>query len=263
MVDGGTLRGVREAYDAVAEEYARRFGDTLRDRPLERAMPGAFAKAVRAGGDGEVADVGCGPGHITAYLRGLGLRVFGVDASSAMLALAREANPGVRFDEGSMAALDVADGTLGGVLSRASIVHTPPEEVPAIVREFRCVLAPGGHLLVSVAATDDPSVPTQAFDHKVATAYRWSPDHLAALLRASGLLETARLVREPRPTDRRQFQEVHLLARKDEPPSAATADPSSYGTRPSGLYGTRPSGLYGTRPSGFTTAEAALRRRSS
>ncbi|MFE4913948.1 SAM-dependent methyltransferase, partial [Streptomyces sp. NPDC056652] len=40
------------------------------------------------------------------------------------------------------------------------------------------------------------------------------PDHLAALLRESGLAEVARTVREPQPTDRRQFQEVHLLARK-------------------------------------------------
>lgn len=61
---------------------------------------------------------------------------------------------------------------------------------------------------------DDPSRPTQVFDHKVAPAYRWWPDHLAATLRASGLVEVARLVREPQPTDRRRFQEVHLLARK-------------------------------------------------
>ena len=33
-------------------------------------------------------------------------------------------------------------------------------------------------------------------------------------LHARTLAEVARMVREPQPTDRRQFQEVHLLARK-------------------------------------------------
>jgi hypothetical protein len=42
------------------------FRDTFRDNPLDRAILGAFAEVVSAGGDGEVADLGCGPGHITA-----------------------------------------------------------------------------------------------------------------------------------------------------------------------------------------------------
>ncbi|WP_250907129.1 class I SAM-dependent methyltransferase [Nonomuraea sp. NEAU-A123] len=45
-----------------------------------------------------------------------------------------------------MAALNIADGVLGGALSRWSIVHTPPQELPAILAEFHRVLAPGGHL---------------------------------------------------------------------------------------------------------------------
>lgn len=163
---------------------------------------------------GDAEDLGCGPGHITAYLDELGLSAFGVDASSTMIELARQAYPGLKFDVGSMSALDITDGELGGVLSRWSIIHTPPEELPAILTEFHRVLAPGGHLLLGFSANDDPSHPTQVFDHSVAPAYRWWPDHLAALLRKSGLDEVARMVREPQPTDRRQFQEIHLLARK-------------------------------------------------
>lgn len=214
MVEHDAFRTTREAYDAAAPAYARLFRDTLRDSPLDRAMLGAFAEVVRAHGDGRVADLGCGPGHVTAHLDGLGLAACGVDASPAMIASARQAYPDLRFDVGSMAALNIADGVLGGVLSRWSIIHTPPREVPAILTEFHRVLAPGGHLLVGFSATDGPSHPTQVFDHTVAPAYRWSPDHLAAMLRESGLAEVARMMREPQPTDRRQFQEVHLLARK-------------------------------------------------
>jgi SAM-dependent methyltransferase len=202
------------AYDAVAVIYAEQFGDSLRDRPLDRAILTAFAEIVRAGGNDQVADLGCGPGHVTAHLDYLGLTAFGVDASPAMIELARQAHPKLRFDVGSMAALTIADGVLGGVLARWSIIHTPPQEVPVILAEFHRVLAPGGHLLIGFSASDDPAHPTQVFDHAVAPAYRWWPDHLAALLRRNGLSEVARMVRQPEPTDRRQFQEVHLLARK-------------------------------------------------
>lgn len=214
MADHDAHRATREAYDAVAPTYAQLFRDALRDRPLDRAMLSAFAEVVGTGGDGLVADLGCGPGDVTAHLNGLGLAAFGVDASPAMIELARQAYPGLRFEVGSMEALAIADDALDGVLSRWSIIHTPPPHVPVVLAEFHRVLAPGGHLLLGFSASEGPSHPTQVFDHAVAPAYRWSPDHLAALLRGSGLVEVARMVREPQPTDRRQFQEVHLLVRK-------------------------------------------------
>lgn len=91
-----TVPATRAAYDAVAVTYAELFHDTLRDRPLERALLGAFAELVRTNGADAVADLGCGPGRITAHLHGLGLTAFGVDASPAMVELALEANPGCR-----------------------------------------------------------------------------------------------------------------------------------------------------------------------
>ncbi|MCN9243731.1 class I SAM-dependent methyltransferase [Streptomyces sp. RY43-2] len=220
MMDHDALSVTREAYDAAAPVYAQMFRDELRNRPLDRAMLAAFAEVVSASGDGQVADLGCGPGHITAYLQELGLAVRGVDASSAMIESARQTYPGLRFDVGSMAALDIADGALGGVLSRWSIIHTPPRELPVVLAEFHRVLAPGGHLLIGFSASEGPSHPTQVFDHAVAPAYRWSPDHLAAMLRTAGLAEVARMVREPQPADRRQFKEIYLLARKSEADSA-------------------------------------------
>lgn len=131
MVEHDALSVTREAYDAVAPTYARRFRDELRERPLDRAILSAFAESVHASGDGPVADLGCGPGHITAHLDESGLAAFGVDASSVMIELARQAYPGLRFEVGSMAALNIADGELGGVLSRWSIIHTPPRNSPS------------------------------------------------------------------------------------------------------------------------------------
>lgn len=91
MVEHDALSVTRKAYDAAASTYAQLFRDTLRDSPLDRAILGVFAEAVSASGDGQVADLGCGPGHVTAHLDGLGLAAFGVDASPAMIELARQA----------------------------------------------------------------------------------------------------------------------------------------------------------------------------
>ncbi|GAA2544857.1 class I SAM-dependent methyltransferase [Winogradskya consettensis] len=211
MVELDAFSIARAGYDGAASLYAEMFRESIRDSPLDRAILGAFAEFV---GAGRVADLGCGPGHITAYLNGLGVRAFGVDASPAMIALARAAYPGLRFEVGSMAAPDIEDGVLSGVLSRWSIIHTPPPDVSAILREFHRVLAPGGHLLICFSAADDASHPTQIYDHAVAPAYRWWPDQLAALLHGCGLAEVARMVSEPEPTDKRQFKGIQLLARK-------------------------------------------------
>jgi SAM-dependent methyltransferase len=202
------------AYAAAAGALAELFGDSVGDLPLARSIRAASAAAAGPAGNGRVADLGCGPGHVTAHLAGLGLTAFGVDASPTMIELARQAHPGLRFEVGSMAALEIAGGTLGGVLARWSIIHTPPPEVPAVLAEFHRVLAPGGHLLIGFSATDGPDPATQVYDHTVAPAYRWWPDHLSGLLRTAGLAEVARLVCEPEPTDRRQFRNVQLLARK-------------------------------------------------
>lgn len=80
---------------------------------------------------------------MTAHLRDLGLDAFGVDLSPVMIDLARAAHPDLRFELGSMNAMDLADGELTGILSWYSVIHTPPREIPSYFAEFR-----RGHLLM-------------------------------------------------------------------------------------------------------------------
>ncbi|MGP3952776.1 class I SAM-dependent DNA methyltransferase [Streptomyces sp. 7N604] len=108
------LSTTRAFHDAVATDYAERFRDELAAWPLARAMLAAFAELVQAAGAGPVADLGCGPGRLAAHLHALGLSVFGVDLSPQMIALAQQAHSGLRFEEGSMTALNLPDGALGG-----------------------------------------------------------------------------------------------------------------------------------------------------
>jgi SAM-dependent methyltransferase len=205
------LHTARTAYDAIAATYADQFKDTLDDRPAERGLLAAFAELARPG---PVADFGCGPGHIAAHLHGLGLPVLGTDQSAGMLAIGRTRYPGVRFMLGSILRLGLADGSCRGVLSRASIIHLPPGLLPAALAEFGRVLAPDGWLLLSFQAADGPEPPHEYFDHRVAAAYRWWPDHVVTLLRTAGIIETTRMIENPEPDARRQFRVASILARK-------------------------------------------------
>lgn len=201
MTEPGFLRATRASYDALAEDYAEMVRGELAARPLERALLAAFAELVRAGGGGPVADVGCGTGRITAYLHGLGLDVSGIDLSPGMLAVAREAHPELRFQEGSMLALDLPDASVAGVLAWYSIIHVPRELLPDVFAEFRRVLAPGGHLLLGFQAGSDTSHRSEAFGRAIDLDFRrQEPDRIAELLTRAGLAVRARLTRE-RDTD--------------------------------------------------------------
>ncbi|WP_052851081.1 class I SAM-dependent DNA methyltransferase [Streptomyces avicenniae] len=201
-----------DAYDALAPVYADFVRNALDALPLDRSVIAAFAELVRAGGPGPVAELGCGPGQMTAHLRDLGLDAFGIDLSPVMIDLARAAYPELRFEVGSMDALDVADDTLEGVLAWYSIIHAPPGDVPAYVAEFRRVLAPGGHLLLGFFESEGG--PVEAFDHKVTTAYRWPIDALAGTARDAGFVEVGRMLREPGEDER--FRRGHLLMRRED-----------------------------------------------
>jgi SAM-dependent methyltransferase len=78
---------------------------------------------------GSVADVGCGPGRITAYLRELGVDAFGIDLSPAMIGVARRDHPGLRFEVGSMTDLDLADASVAGLVAWYSLIHVPDDEI--------------------------------------------------------------------------------------------------------------------------------------
>ncbi|GAA2657169.1 class I SAM-dependent DNA methyltransferase [Nonomuraea recticatena] len=215
MTEPGFQRDTRAPYDAVAVDYAALFHDELASKPLDRAMLAAFAELVKAAGGGPVADVGSGPGRVTAHLDGLGLTAFGVDLSPEMVAVARAAHPGLRFEEGSMLALDVDDGSLGGVVAMYSIIHIPDERLPEVFAEFHRVLAPGGHLLLVFQVGDESGRRTEGFGRPMSLVFhRRQPDRVAELLAKAGLEVRASLVREPEEGTVEKTPQGYLLVRK-------------------------------------------------
>ncbi|MBG0853322.1 methyltransferase domain-containing protein [Streptomyces spinoverrucosus] len=205
---------VRHFYDAIAEDYVNLARADLDAKPLERALLAAYAELV--GGDGEVADLGCGPGLVTGYLASLGLKVFGLDLSAAMLAVARRENPALRFEQGSMLDLGIPDGHLAGVVSHYSTVHTPTDELPALFKEYARVLAPGGHLLLAFQAGDLPRHLDRPFGHPVSLDFlRRRPEHMTELLTEAGFTLHSRTIREPDPEHNETTPQAFLIARRN------------------------------------------------
>ena len=172
-------------------------------------MLNVFAEIVIKSGNLKVADVGCGPGHITALLQELGLEAFGFDISPAMIEHAKRSHPGLYFNVASMEALPVDDCTLGGIVAHYSMIHTPPKELPALFNEQARALSSGGLLMVSFFATEELDV--VPFDHKVTPAYSWPVDELAAIITQAGFQVFARLTDDPESD--RGFLDAHILAR--------------------------------------------------
>lgn len=135
---------LRFSYDIVAEKYESRFAHELEDKPRDRELLETFASSV---GD-PVADIGCGPGQVGAFVRQRDCRVIGVDLSERMAALADD-----RLDAAvvaDMRLLPFADESLGGLLAFYCVIHLGRAELGAALREFGRVLRPGGAILFSV-----------------------------------------------------------------------------------------------------------------
>jgi SAM-dependent methyltransferase len=187
------LTTVRESYDRVADSYVEMGMGLLEPEPWLRAGLGAFAEEVR--GLGPVLDVGCGPGHVTAHLAGLGLDVSGVDLSPRMIEHSRRHYPEIRFTTGSATALELAPASLGGVLGFWSLFNLPRTVLPEVFAAFADALVPGGQALVGTHAGDGEIVRTEAYGGVPVswTTHLWQPEQLVEMLIAAGLEPVAEL----------------------------------------------------------------------
>ena len=134
---------LRASYDTVARPYELRFLDELDTKPRDRALLEAFAGSSTD----PVVEIGCGPGHIGAFVRQHGRRVVGLDLSPEMVRLARG-----RLDAAlvaDMRALPIADAALGGLVAFYSLIHVRRAELHLVLGEFARVLRPGGRVLFS------------------------------------------------------------------------------------------------------------------
>ncbi|HJU96479.1 MAG TPA: trans-aconitate 2-methyltransferase [Jiangellaceae bacterium] len=144
-----------ERYLAFSAERARPFHDLL--------------SRVAATDPAEVADLGCGPGTLTATLttRWPRAHVVGVDSSAEMVAAARRVGG---FD---VVLADLRewepDGSVDVLVSNATLQWVPGHL--ALLPRFVTMLAPGGWLAFQVAANF--AAPSHTLLHRVSDSPRW------------------------------------------------------------------------------------------
>jgi SAM-dependent methyltransferase len=157
------LTDTRTSYDTVAESFADQRRKALDEKPYSRAALALFAESVRGDGGGPVADVGCGPGHVTAHLHDLGLDAFGIDLSPAMIDVARREHPELSFEVGSMTDLPLADASVAGLVAFWSLIHVPDHALSGVLGHFRRALRPGGPLLLGFHVGETSKLKTEGY----------------------------------------------------------------------------------------------------
>ena len=192
LADGAAARDqrVRRSYDAVATTYADHLVDELRDgQPFETWL---LDRVATHAGAGPVVEVGCGPGHVTAYLAGAGVDATGIDVSPAMVAEARR-----RFPEGSYQVGDLrhlmrppAAPGWSAVLGWYSLIHLAGSELPAAVSALSRPLAPGGWLVLALHAGSEVRHHASWFDVPVDLDFvLLEPEYVVGVVKAAGLVD--------------------------------------------------------------------------
>jgi len=170
-MDAATLA----VYEHSALEWSERRG---------RAEDGLGQLFRDRAGSGTVADLGCGAGR---YLEQLGEAVVGVDATAAMLSLARaRGHPLVRAD---LESLPFADGALAGAFARHSYLHLPKARFAGALAEVRRVLRPGALLLVTLleGTYEGHDLPGDDFPGRYFAC--WTGEELTATLAGTGFAQ--------------------------------------------------------------------------
>jgi SAM-dependent methyltransferase len=193
------LSDTRSSYDADADGYTEKVRGLLGERPYLRASLALFAELVHGVGGGPVADVGCGPGYVTGYLRDVGVDAFGIDLSPEMISIARREYPDLRFEVGTMTDLDLADHSVAGVVAFWSVIHIPDHAMPGVVEQFRRVLRPASPLLVGFHVGDETHHTSTGYSGRpiAVDSHRRRPDQIEGWLRDAGFTVEARLVIGP------------------------------------------------------------------
>ncbi len=215
LADGVEARDdrVRSSYDRAAESYFEQLVDELTNRPFDVWL---LERVASLAGSDPVVDVGCGPGHLAAFLADTGATVSGIDLSPQMVAIASREFPDLDFSVGNLSTLlkpRTASGW-GAVVAWYSLIHLAGSELAPAVAALARTLTPGGVLAVAVHAGDEVRHVTELAGKPVELdLVLHDQSQVLAAFAAAGLTEIEWYRRGPladeAPTDR-----LYVLARR-------------------------------------------------
>lgn len=216
IADGADARDarVRSSYDAVATAYAERLVDELDTLPFETWL----LDRVLAQVDGRpVVEVGCGPGHVTAYLSDRGAEAMGIDLSPAMVDEARRRFPDASFEVGDLRRLGrpAASPSWAAVLGWYALIHLAPSELSEAVAALARPLTPGGWLVLGLHAGTEVRHVDQWFDHDVDLDFvLHQPGPVVAVVESAGLIDVEWYLRGPVTARGETTQRLYVIGRQ-------------------------------------------------
>ena len=216
-MDQQSILELEDGYNRIAKEYVERIFNELEGKPIDRQLLDRFAGSIT----GPACDLGCGPGQIARYLRERGVDVCGIDLSREMIEQARRLNPGIKFAQGNMLSLDVADETWGGIAAFYSIIHIPRDEVVTALSEMKRVLRREGLLLLSFHIGDEILHVENFWGEKVSLDFIFfRPDEMEGYLKSAGFEIEEIIERPPYEGVEHQSHRAYIFARKPAQPIA-------------------------------------------
>ena len=215
LAAGGEARDarVRSSYDAVATAYADSLLSELSGLPFETWL---LDRVVREAAGGPIVEVGCGPGHVTAYLAAAGADAAGLDLSPGMVAEARRRFPDGTYQVGDLRRLMRPTTAPGwsAVLAWYSLIHLAASELPDALGALTRPLVPGGRLVLALHAGSEVRHHDDWFDRPVDLDFVYhEPEAVVALVEAAGLVEVEWYRRGAIAHRGETSQRLYLLAR--------------------------------------------------
>lgn len=216
LAEGSQARDakVSAAYDSLAGEYATRLASDLDDAAFERWL---LERVVDLAGGHPVADVGCGPGLVSAYLRDHGARVVGSDLSAGMVAQARLTHPDITFEVGDLRRLMRpvdADGW-GVVLAWYSLVHLADSELREAIAAIARPLRSGGYVVLSLFAGPSIRHLAELWDIAIDLDFvHHDPATVIAAAEAAGLSDLEWYQRGAVPSQGEPLHRFYLIGRR-------------------------------------------------
>lgn len=131
---------VSEGYQNWAETY-----DNIPNLLIEVEEP-AVKNLLQKYKPGQVLDAACGTGRYSKFLKSLGHKVVGVDASKDMLNKAK-LNDGIEFLEGDLNSLPIEDNTKDLAICALALTHLP--DIYKTISELTRVVKPNGTIIIS------------------------------------------------------------------------------------------------------------------
>lgn len=191
------LEKVRNCYDLTAAEYTKKFSDELSHKPLDRLLLKRFADENKD--KGIIADLGCGCGHTTKFLKDSGAEnLVGIDLSPEMIRQASQANGDIKFEVGNMLDLAVKAEEFAAVTAFYSIIHFTSEELEKAFAEIHRVLKPSGQFLFSFHIGSEENHLEEFLDQKVdVTFYFFEVDNVLQMIEKTGFQVAETVIRYP------------------------------------------------------------------